>query len=156
MKRTQIILEILCCMLMVLFFYTGISKLIDHTAFEFDLINAPIIQKVAPLVYAALPPFEIIVGFGLMFTKTRKISLYACLVLMVIFTIYVGAIMSFAKNKPCTCGGVLRSMSWPAHLIFNIGYTIVSAVALYLYNSINRKDLDYGSNESDIRPVHAV
>lgn len=156
MKRAKIILEILCCTLMVLFFYTGISKLIDHTAFEFDLINAPIIQKVAPIVYAALPAFEIIVGLGLMFTKTRKISLYACLVLMVVFTIYVGGIMSFAKNKPCTCGGVLRSMSWPAHLIFNIAYTIVSIVALYLYKRINRNDLDYGSNGAEIRPVHAV
>ena len=135
-SRKVIILEIICCLLIILFFYTGLSKLIEFNGFEFDLINAPVIRKltpVVPIIKVVVPIAELLTAVLLVVPRTRMIGLYSSLTLMVMFTIYVGGILSFAKDKMCTCGGVLRSMSWEQHLLFNIFFSLLAFVGVVLH-----------------------
>lgn len=139
MNKKSILLEVICCLLIILFFYTGLSKLVEPEAFEFDLLNAPIVKAIAPIAFRGLPIFEMLVAISLIIPKTRKVGLYCSLALMIIFVIYVGGILAFAKHKPCTCGGVLRSMSWPQHLWFNIAFTILALIGIILFRK-QKKD----------------
>jgi len=118
-------------------------KLIDYESFHFDLINAPIIKKLNPILAFAVPISELLISVLLFIPKTKKIGLYSSFVIMALFTIYVGGILSFIKNKPCTCGGVLRSLSWPQHLILNIVLTALAMAAILL--SKQKKDFEQNS-----------
>lgn len=133
-NNRSVFLEIIVGLLIILFFYTGLSKLIEQPTFEFDLVNVPVpvLRVLTPFVLHVLPILEMLVALSLIFSRTRHIGLWVSLVLMIIFTIYVGGVLGLAKSKPCTCGGVLRTMTWPQHLVFNIVFTILAALAVYI------------------------
>ncbi len=57
-------------------------------------------------------------------------GLYGALVLMGIFTLYVGYMLIFTSGHFCTCGGILEKLTWPEHLIFNVIFTILAIMAV--------------------------
>lgn len=141
MNRKEIIIDIISYLFIVLFLYTGMMKLIDHATFHFDLVNAPIIKKLNPILAFAVPIFELLIAFCLFIPRTKGLGLYSSLVIMTLFTVYVGGILSFAKHKPCTCGGILRILSWRQHLLLNITLTALALVAILLSKQKNDGEL---------------
>ncbi|KAA2239874.1 hypothetical protein F0L74_27190 [Chitinophaga agrisoli] len=132
-KRNEILLEITCYLLVLLFLYTGFSKLLTQEAFEFDLLSTQINQFLTPVLAVGVPVVELLVAGLLLITRFRRIGLYSAFVLMVVFTLYVGYILAFAGHKPCSCGGVIRTMSWRAHLVFNIVFTLIAFTGMVLH-----------------------
>jgi uncharacterized membrane protein YphA (DoxX/SURF4 family) len=130
LKRT--IPSIVALLLVVLFLYTGISKLMEYTVFKEQIGASPILHPIAPFIAWALPLSEFAVAVLLFIPAWRLWGLYASFVLMLAFTGYVIAIVSFSKELPCSCGGVLQEMSWSQHIIFNIVFTILALVAALL------------------------
>jgi hypothetical protein len=47
---------------------------------------------------------------------------------MLLFTVYLAWMIQFAAHLPCNCGGVISSMSWKQHIVFN---TMVLGMILY-------------------------
>jgi len=137
MKRNTII-EVIAWLFVVLFLYTGISKLLEYTVFREQLAESPVLAPMASLVAWGLPLTEFVVSLFLFFPRYRLKGLYAALVLMVLFTCYVIAILTFSDKLPCSCGGVLEQLSWQGHLVFN-GVFIVLAVVAILLNRQSRK-----------------
>lgn len=140
MKKEPLLLQIISGLLIILFFYTGVMKLIDRETFVFDLINAPIINKISTVVYTVIPATEIITALLLLFSRTQKTGLWSSFILMIMFTIYVGGILVKGGHRPCTCGGVLRAMSWETHLVFNIFFTTIALVGIILYRRLGRSE----------------
>nr|WP_143097972.1 MauE/DoxX family redox-associated membrane protein [Chitinophaga sp. CF118] len=64
--------------------------------------------------------------------KTRKYGLLGSLVLMLVFTVYVAYVLLFTTKRPCTCGGIIRQLSWPDHLIFNISFLLLAITGIIL------------------------
>jgi hypothetical protein len=58
------------------------------------------------------------------------------------FTTYIIIILNFTSFTPCSCGGVLEDLGWTEHLIFNIAFIVLSAVALFFYTSHKCKTLN--------------
>jgi uncharacterized membrane protein YphA (DoxX/SURF4 family) len=121
MKRTTII-ETIIFVYMILFLYTGISKLMEYDVFKEQLSKSPILTPVAPLVAIGLPWIEFLVVPMLLIPRWRLKGLYASLALMTAFTIYIIALLSFSDELPCSCGGVLAELSWPQHIVFNAAF----------------------------------
>jgi uncharacterized membrane protein YphA (DoxX/SURF4 family) len=130
LKRT--IPSIVALLFVVLFLYTGISKLMDYTVFKEQIATSPILAPIAPFVAWALPLTEFAVAVLLFIPAWRLWGLYASFVLMLAFTGYIVAILNFSKELPCSCGGVLQEMSWQQHLVFNIVFTILGIVGALL------------------------
>lgn len=145
MLRKNLIIESIAYIFILLFLYTGIMKLIDYDSFHFDLTNAPVIKKLEPILAFAVPITELIIALLLFIPKTKKIGLYSSFIIMTLFTIYVGGILSFLKDKPCTCGGILRSLTWGQHLGLNITLTLLALLALFLLR--NRDGIANISNQ---------
>jgi uncharacterized membrane protein YphA (DoxX/SURF4 family) len=118
MKRSTIV-EIIALLFVILFLYTGISKLMDYDVAREQIALTPLLAPIAKEIVIALPITEIIVSILLFIPRTRKQGLYASLVLMISFTGYVVYILNYNDQLPCTCGGILQQMSWNQHLIFN-------------------------------------
>lgn len=102
----------------------------------YDLKRSPLLGHYAILVAILVPTAELLVAALLLPDKTSKAGLIGSLVLMILFTLYVGYVLAFTTSRPCTCGGIIRQLSWPAHLVFNIAFLLLSVMGIYLQSNI--------------------
>lgn len=137
MKR-KIVIEIICSLLVLLFIYTGLSKMFNYSEFRLQLGKSPFITRFANPVAWTLPAIEILVALALTFKRTRLIGLYASLFLMTMFTTYIYAMLNYSYDLPCSCGGIISKMSWGQHFWFNAGFTTLSIVAILIYPKPNK------------------
>jgi putative oxidoreductase len=130
MKYIPVVL--LCSgLLLFLFTYTAISKLADYERFVRVLNESPLIHKGAGTIGWLLPATELIVVLLLFFERTKMMGLYASLLLLVVFTLYLLYMVLFEADLPCSCGGVLSKMSWRQHIWFNLFFIAVNVLGLF-------------------------
>jgi len=134
MKRNYWI-EIISSLFILLFVYTAVSKLIDFRHFRYTLRTAPMIREYGNILAWLIPVAEITISTLLFFPKTRKVGLWGSLFLMLAFTGYLTYMIFFSEVRPCSCGGVIEKMTWNQHFIFNIFFTLLAGLGLWL----NRK-----------------
>src|SRR5882757_623113 len=103
MKRETIV-DIISCLFILLFLYTGLIKTLDRPVFLGSLSKSPLLYDIAPLLSYLVPIGELLIVVGLILPKTRRIGLYGSLFLMSVFTVYVGFMLYFRSDRPCTCG----------------------------------------------------
>jgi hypothetical protein len=132
MKR-KIIIEIISSLLILLFLYASVSKWLDFNLFIGEMNNQPLPNWMTPYLVWSIPMIEVLIALALIFEKSRLPALYASLILMLLFTIYSAAILLHAfKYIPCSCGGVIRKLTWPQHLFFNLFFVGISLVGIVL------------------------
>jgi hypothetical protein len=127
------VVEIISVLLIILFVYASLSKLLSHEDFSVQLSNSPILTKTSGTLVWFVPVLEILLAVTLATPSLRLYGLYGSLTLMAIFTSYIIAILQFSYTIPCSCGGVLSKLTWQTHLVFNIGFTILSAAGILVY-----------------------
>lgn len=132
MKSRSVLCEIIPAIFIFLFVYTALSKLFAHKIFTQVLTETPLIGSIAVYIAIAIPVFELMVALLLLIPHTRRWGLYSAFGLMLIFTLYIGYMIAFTPNRPCTCGGVLEKMTWTQHLLFNIGFTLLALAGILL------------------------
>jgi uncharacterized membrane protein YphA (DoxX/SURF4 family) len=132
------IVEIISVLFIILFLYTGISKLMEYSVFKEQIAESPILQPIAPFIAWSLPLTEFLVSLLLIIPRWRLKGLYASLGLMIAFTIYIGAIMTFNKELPCSCGGIISLLSWKDHLIFNTVFILLAYIGVRFEKQLRR------------------
>jgi uncharacterized membrane protein YphA (DoxX/SURF4 family) len=132
------LVEIIALLFIMLFLYTGLSKLMDYAVFKEQLADSPILKPIASFIAWSLPLTEFVVSLVLIIPRWRLKGLYASLLLMIAFTGYVGAIMTFNKELPCSCGGIISLLSWKDHLIFNSLFILLAFAGVWLEKKIRR------------------
>lgn len=136
--------DIICGLLVLLFTYAAISKLTDRQHFQAVLSQMLLIKYAAGFMSFAVPVTELVVCALLFMPNSSLFGLYASFGLLISFTLYIGCMILFAPKLPCNCGGVLEQMSWTQHLIFNLVFIALSAIAIKL-NKSNKKLLQQNS-----------
>lgn len=131
MKRKGI-LEIFCFMLFFLFTYTSLSKIFDYPKYVSDLNRQTALAPIAGFLSVTIPAVELVIAGLLMFRGGRKSGLIGAVVLMFLFTAYVGYVMVFESKWPCSCGGLVRFLTWRQHLVFNLFFLGVAIWGLRL------------------------
>jgi len=119
-------------LLILLFTYTGLSKLYDWERFERVLSKSALLEPFSTLLATAVPAVELVISTLLFLPRYRKAGLLSATVLMLVFTLYIAVMLFSASTLPCTCGGVVSSLSWPAHLVFNLFFLCLS-IAAFLF-----------------------
>ena len=132
------IVEIISILFVILFLYTGISKLMEYGVFKEQIAESPILQPIAPFIAWALPLTEFLVSLLLIIPRWRLKGLYASLLLMIAFTLYIGAVMTFNKELPCSCGGIISLLSWNGHLVFNSVFIFLGYAGVRLEKRIRQ------------------
>lgn len=118
--------EIIAIALICLFVYTGLSKLINFSTFNFQLGQSPYVNHIANFVSWSIPTAELITTLLLVFKRTRLVGFYLSFALMFLFTGYIYLMLHYSYFLPCSCGGILASMSWKQHLYFDAFFTFLS------------------------------
>lgn len=132
MRTYSKIVEVISSLFILLFVYTALSKWLDFGSFQAFLTQIPLIGPFSMVVAWLLPVLEVWVAALLFFRSTRRIGLYASLILMLVLTGYLIYMLLYASELPCSCGGALRYLSWRSHLVFNIGWILLGSIAIKL------------------------
>lgn len=146
MKRKNIVTGI-TYFFILLFMYTAISKLLAFDVTLFDMRRNPILGNMSLFWSVSVPVAEIIVSILLFVSATRLVGLWATLILIIGFTVYVGMLLVSNYQLPCTCGGIFRELSWTQHLYVNIGLTILVIIGILLSYGHGRNGKYIQTNE---------
>lgn len=134
----RILLLTITALFVLLWVYTAGSKLSAIKTFERQLDNQVFGKSYTPWLIWIIPSFEIGSALFLLFPHTRKMGIVTSTLLMVLFTGYVGLVLlGFFDRRPCSCGGVLSSMSWAIHFWFNCAFLGLGLIGCWLYKAEN-------------------
>lgn len=137
MKKQVFIADSISAAVLSLLLYTALSKLWDYKSFKAVLSVSPLLKSRAGLIAWLLPAIEITVSLLLFFPSTRKTGLQLAFGLITSFTIYLAGMILLTPNLPCNCGGVLASLTWPQHILFNLFFILLSLLGIILYKKHN-------------------
>ena len=137
-NKPLFIADIISAAVLSLFLYTAISKLFDYENFKSVLIMSPLLRPFAGIIAWALPVSEIGIVLLLVFPKTKIKGLYTAIITLVIFTIYIIYMVIFTPRLPCSCGGVLKSLTWTQHIFFNLFWILLTVTGIALNRQIEK------------------
>ena len=132
----KILVEFISSLLLLLFVYAAVSKLITFHEFRVTMGQSPLLTSYASWLAWVVPTVEIMISILLVTSRFRLLGLYLSFSLMVLFTAYIAAILTLADYVPCSCGGVLQAMSWGQHLWFN-GFFVLLSIAGIILDTAN-------------------
>jgi hypothetical protein len=122
--------------------YAAMNKGLDFESFKVELGQSPLLSAFASWISWTVLIVESAIAILLLFPKTRIMALYAGFSLMSMFTAYIFIMLNYSFFLACSCGGILEKMSWKEHLLFNLVFVVLAALALWLnhyQNSLARK-----------------
>ncbi|WP_183573826.1 MauE/DoxX family redox-associated membrane protein [Mucilaginibacter sp. X5P1] len=130
--KKNIPIEIYRGLLILLFAYTATSKFLDYHLFVFQMMRAPIpiMKSMAPVLGWLTPLIEVILTLGLLWAKTQTKAIISSVILLCLFEIYIITMLLSGLDLPCTCGGIISSMSWKEHLIFNGTFIVIGIFSI--------------------------
>jgi hypothetical protein len=132
------IVDIINALLILLFAYTSISKLVHIDHFRYVLSKAPLTGDYSSFFAWAIILVEIVIVL-LLFTTIRT-GLYAAALLLILFTTYLLYMILTKSTLPCSCGGVIQKLSWRQHIFFNTFFILISIVAIYILNYLHKQE----------------
>src|SRR5450432_3620534 len=133
MVRRQLCIELIASLLILLFLYAGVSKFLAFDRHIHDMYNQPLPHFMRPFLVWGVPFLEIAISIALIFEPSRMIGLYASLILMALFTLYTGFVLfHFFSYIPCSCGGVIRKLTWGQHMVFNLFFVGLALTGIVL------------------------
>ena len=133
MFKRQVLLECISALLIMLFLYASLSKFLDFHTFTGEMMNQPLPNSWTPFLVWFIPCSEILMCIALLFERTRLIGFYAALFFMSLFTIYsIFIILNFFGRIPCSCGGVIKRLTWKQHIVLNLFFVGLSISGIVL------------------------
>lgn len=130
--KKELLINVIAYLFVILFVYTALSKWFLYSVYVSDLQRSPELGPFAGPISIIIPASELIVAGFLLFKRTQLLGFYGALLLMICFTLYVTYVLAMTTRRPCTCGGIIRELSWPNHLILNIILTFLALVGVLL------------------------
>jgi hypothetical protein len=135
----KIRVEIICFLLMLLLAYSALSKLLTYPDFSQQLQKSPILYKLADIIAPVTISAELLVSVMLAHMKYRLVGLYSALSLLSMFTMYIVLLIKFGYGVPCSCGGLLQSLSWNGHLVVNGAAILIILLGIVWHCSIHQE-----------------
>lgn len=140
--KYRLYIDIIAGLLVLLFVYTALNKLDNYSFFQAQLNLYPFIGLFGNTLSWAIPAMELIIAILLLLPAYRTKGLIAALMLLITFTVYLLSMILYTPDLPCSCGGVIQSLTWTQHVFFNCGFIMVTftAVLMSKRNEHTKKD----------------
>ncbi len=102
--------------------YTGLDKLIQFKDSRNAFHNQTFPPELAEALSYLVPGVELLIALLLLFSMTRWWGYLGSILLLSVFTTYVGLIWVGAFPRvPCNCAGIIESLGWAEHFWMNLG-----------------------------------
>lgn len=138
-KRNSLV--ILISILVLLFTYIGINQLIFREDFELNLLNSPLLPIPETGIFLLswfIPILELLVVFLLLWSRTYLLGLYLGIFLFIMYTSYSLGILYFASYIPCSCGGMLKFLTWKHQLWVSLGGLMMAILTFYFNKTVKK------------------
>jgi len=143
--KQKVAVEIISFLFILLFVYAATSKLADVEKFRIQIGQSPLLTDISYLISWTIPSIELIIAAMFVWVRFRLVALYSAFALMLMFTIYIVAIMTLSEQIPCACGGVLDRLGWKEHLIFNIVFVLFALFGILLKTKMGEEETTVGA-----------
>lgn len=110
--------------------YAALSKLFNYEGTRFDWLGHELIKNYTWLLAWLIPVTELIIVVLLLFPRTVRQGFYASGILLIIFTGYIIYMFLYYPHTPCSCGGIISSLTWQRHVIFNLSFLAVAILGI--------------------------
>ena len=128
--KQKVTIELIVFLLILLFVYAATSKLWEYNAFIIQLGNLPFLKPFAGIIARLIPTIELGIALMLTVKSTRFYGLLTSLFLLIVFTGYIAGMLLSGSPLSCSCGGIIRELSWGQHLIFNLFFILASIAGI--------------------------
>lgn len=119
--------------LVLVWTYTGFDKILHWESSWRAFHNQTFPPELAGILSFAVPGIELLIALLLLFSCTRWWGFLSSILLLTVFTTYVGLIWVGAFPRiPCNCAGIIESMGWSAHFYLNLVLLLFGIVGLVL------------------------
>ncbi|MEB2782176.1 DoxX family membrane protein [Algoriphagus sp. C2-6-M1] len=131
-ELTALMIHLCSFLLMVMLVYTGLDKLISWDESRKAFHNQTFPAELAEVLAYAVPISELLIALLLLFSVTRWWGFLSSILLLTVFTTYVGLIWVEAFPRvPCNCAGLLQSLGWAEHFMLNLLFISLGIFGLY-------------------------
>ncbi|MEB2786826.1 MauE/DoxX family redox-associated membrane protein [Algoriphagus persicinus] len=118
-------------LLILLWAYTGFDKILRWDASWKAFHNQTFPAELAEVLAFAVPISELLIALLLLFSVSRWWGYLSSILLLTVFTTYVGLIWVGAFPRvPCNCAGILESLGWAEHFWLNSFMIVLSIIGL--------------------------
>lgn len=140
--------QISAALLILVFAYTGISKLLDLQGFNMILSQSNLLRPFASFIAVSIPIMELVLVMLLFIPSHKQYGFIGSFLLFFFFSAYIAIMLFSAEDLPCSCGGIISKMSWPQHLVFNNIFMVMAGLSAW-YNHRNKNfiAMDRGSRK---------
>ncbi|MDA3615615.1 MauE/DoxX family redox-associated membrane protein [Polluticaenibacter yanchengensis] len=136
------IYSLIIFILLILWIAVVTEILLNFKAFKTGISRQPLPEVFKLLVIYLLPVLEFATVVSLVFTKLQRTGMLLSTILMFAFTVYIGiTLLGFWDQLPCTCGSVIKGLSWQQHFFFNLLFLFISMLGFYLYTKLRCSDV---------------
>ncbi|WP_407690704.1 MauE/DoxX family redox-associated membrane protein [Rhizosphaericola mali] len=126
-------------LIIFLFVGTGVSKVLNFNTFIDTLNKSPFIpDHFITGVGVAVPVIEFSLVILLIINKTTYLGVSLSFLLMSLFTCYTFFLFNYSPYLPCSCGGIINSLSWKQHIWINL---LISLMLLILCLKMPKKSI---------------
>jgi putative oxidoreductase len=149
---TALITFIAAVLLLMLWGYAAVSKIVEHEKFvqQMKLAPVPLMKVMGPILGWLVPFIELLLVWFLFKDRHREWGLWLSFLLLLIFQIYIVAMLLSGLDLPCTCGGLISKLQWKQHLVFNGIFMVIAALPLIYQRVKNRSNLQDGYSPRSI------
>jgi hypothetical protein len=124
--------QLILALLVLLMVYAAANKGLAFGRFNTQLSRSPILSAWHKPAAIAILLAELLAVSLLFFRRTQRLGLWACLVLLCVFTVYIIGMLLFSPKLPCSCGGIIEKLGWKGHIVFNSFFIVLAAYGLHL------------------------
>lgn len=127
--------------LIVLWGFTGLEKFLRFESSRKAFLNQPMPNDLEEVLAIGVPALELLLALLLLFQVSRWWGYLGSLLLLSVFTTYVGLIWVGAFPRvPCSCAGFMESMGWAEHFFLNLGLMGLAVYGLWKGSSLPTAD----------------
>lgn len=134
MRKKNLITEIIIFLLLLMWAYTFVSKVLDFDTFRRQINGAYLLSSLgSPLPYL-LQVLHLSLVVLLIKKSWRKIGLITSLSLLVLYTGYLIYILKFAPSIPCSCISLYSGFIWEDQLLVNFAVMVLNIIGLIMFS----------------------
>lgn len=129
--KAKIVLQDYCAaLLLILFVYASLSKILDYDTFRQQLGLSPLISgNYTDFIALGVIASEMIIIILLCVGKFRSLGFYFSIFILSAFTAYIRILLS-SDFIPCSCGGILGNLNWSIHIALNVFFIFVAIIGI--------------------------
>jgi hypothetical protein len=154
MKTRKIIVEVICFILLMNWFYEGIYKLAYWPNFSFYIKHAPLLKSVGQILAYAIPIGEIGLALMFLFSRQRVRALYLSIGTLIVFVLWVMSSCLFTRRIFWPYHALWAEPTWMQKMLISLGLCWMAFMSIILSSS-KFSFKRFGTNSLRNAPVNA-